>query len=84
MRFSIQNGFADFPRVNLIGAATPLQRATGLEWHLKMLDQLRSGEMAKGDDVLFVRPGGVPGLYAYQSVLSNAWDDHVSVMGEQP
>lgn len=84
MRFSIQNGFADFPRVNLIGATTPLQSATGLERYLKMLDQLRSGEMAKGDDVLFVMTGGVPGLNAYQSVLSNAWDNHASSVGEQP
>jgi L-cysteate sulfo-lyase len=40
-----------------------------------MLHQIRRGEYARGDAVLFVMTGGGPGLYAYQHTLGDAWID---------
>lgn len=34
-----------------------------------LLEQLRAGVYGPGDDVIFLMTGGVPGLYAYQSLL---------------
>ncbi|WP_285349500.1 D-cysteine desulfhydrase family protein [Pseudomonas sp. ME-P-057] len=47
-----------------------------------MLDQLRHGELAAGDDLLFVMTGGVHGLFAYQSTLGSAWDDEAGEVGD--
>jgi L-cysteate sulfo-lyase len=38
-----------------------------------LLERLRAGAYGPGDDVIFIMTGGVPGLYAYQSILGDSF-----------
>lgn len=70
------------PTQSMLDAVALLARTEGLlldpvysgKAFAGLLAQLRQGAFTKGDDVVFVMTGGVPGLYAYQATLAHAWD----------
>lgn len=85
MEFTIQKGFADFPRVNLIGVATPLQRATGLERRLKQ-SGIEVGIYLKRDDLTPIGGGGnkLRKLqYLMADILRSGYDTVVTFGGMQ-
>jgi D-cysteine desulfhydrase len=69
------------PTHAMLEAVTLLARTEGLlldpvysgKAFAGLLSQLRQGAYQQGDDVVFVMTGGVPGLYAYQASLADAW-----------
>lgn len=74
------------PTQAMLEAVTLLARTEGLlldpvysgKAFAGLLNQLRQGAFKQGDDVVFVMTGGVPGLYAYQATLADAWDGIIS------